>query len=400
MAEAGNPTQQTIIIKKVKGHGHAHHGGAWKVAYADFVTAMMAFFLLLWLLNATTEEQRSGIADYFSPESIASPGSGSGGILGGKTIAIDGNKVSVAAVADGASVPLPPLLSGDGDGGVEGEEVTAGDGGTTEFPQNGSTEFAENGETDKTADGRVDEAAVQRAMAKREQAQFEAAAESLRQAIATVPELAQLEDSLLIEQTPEGLRIQLIDQAGYSMFALGSSQPNAETRNLVQLVQLVSRAVNQLSNKISISGHTDARGYRSAEGYTNWELSSDRANAARRLLFESGLGSKRIALVQGRADTDPLLPNEPESEQNRRISIVLLRENELPIELDENMLENGTIPATPEPVAPHPSDFGINDKNEPGAIAPARRTEIDGQLTSGQPRKHRAARFARHVGCL
>ena len=380
MAEAGNPNQQTIIIKKVKKGGHAHHGGAWKVAYADFVTAMMAFFLLLWLLNATTEEQRSGIADYFSPESIASPGSGSGGILGGKTVAIDGNKISAAAESDGASVPLPPLPSGDGDGGVEGEEVTAGDGGESEFAQDGSTEFAENGETDKAADGNVDEAAIQQAMAKREQAQFEAAADALRQAIETVPELAQLEDSLMIEQTPEGLRIQLVDQAGYSMFALGSSQPNAETR---KLVQLVSRVVNQLSNKISISGHTDSRGYRSAEGYTNWELSSDRANAARRLLIESGLGSKRIALVQGRADTDPLLPNEPESEQNRRISIVLLRENELPPALDVENLGSGTLPAAPEPAAPGPSDVGVNDKNEPGAITPARKTEIDDRQTSG-----------------
>lgn len=380
MAEAGNPNQQPIIIKKVKGHGHGHHGGAWKVAYADFVTAMMAFFLLLWLLNATTEEQRSGIADYFSPESIASPGSGSGGILGGQTVAIDGNKLSAAAEADGASVPLPPLPSGDGDGGIEGEETTAGDGGETEFPQNGSTEFAENGETDKMADGTVDEAAMQQAMAEREQAQFEAAADALRQAIETVPELAQLEDSLLIEQTPEGLRIQLVDQAGYSMFALGSSQPNAETR---KLVQLVSRVVNQLSNKISISGHTDSRGYRSAEGYTNWELSSDRANAARRLLIESGLGSQRIALVQGRADTDPLLPDEPESEQNRRISIVLLRENEVPLELDTENIKNGTLPTSPGPAAPRPNDFGVNDKNDPGAVTPARKTEIDDQQTSG-----------------
>ena len=127
MAEAGNPNQQPIIIKKVKGHGHGHHGGAWKVAYADFVTAMMAFFLLLWLLNATTEEQRKGIADYFSPESIASPGSGFGSILGGKTIAIDGNQVSMGGPTEGASVPLPPLPSGDGEGGIEGDEATAGD---------------------------------------------------------------------------------------------------------------------------------------------------------------------------------------------------------------------------------------------------------------------------------
>jgi len=380
MAEAGNPNQQPIIIKKVKGHGHGHHGGAWKVAYADFVTAMMAFFLLLWLLNATTEEQRSGIADYFSPESIASPGSGSGSILGGATIAIDGNKVSMGGPTEGASVPLPPLPSGDGEGGVEGDEVTAGDGGETDFPQDGTTEFAENGETDKPSDGTVDEGAIKQAMAAREQAQFEAAADALRQAIESVPELAQLQDSLMIEQTPEGLRIQLVDQAGYSMFALGSSQPNAQTR---KLVQLVSRVVTQLTNKISISGHTDSRAYRTPDGYTNWELSSDRANAARRLLIESGLGSERIALVQGRADTDPLLPSEPESEQNRRISIVLLRENELPIELDKKNLGDGKLPAAPGGAVPGLNDFGVNDKNEPATIEPARKTEIDDQRNSG-----------------
>ena len=130
--------QQTIIIKKVKGHGHGHHGGAWKVAYADFVTAMMAFFLLLWLLNATTEEQRNGIADYFSPESISSPNSGAGGILGGKTVAIDGGKTSMGGPSDGASVPLPPLASGEGEGGDEGIELSQGDEGETELPENGT----------------------------------------------------------------------------------------------------------------------------------------------------------------------------------------------------------------------------------------------------------------------
>ncbi|MGB0573049.1 MAG: OmpA/MotB family protein [Alphaproteobacteria bacterium] len=164
------------------------------------------------------------------------------------------------------------------------------------------------------------------------------------------------------------------------MFALGSSQPNAETR---KLVQLVSRVVNQLSNKISISGHTDSRGYRSAEGYPNWELSSDRANAVRRLLIESGLGSYRIALVQGRADTDPLLPEEPESEQNRRISITLLRENEVPLELDAENLGNGTLPDAPAPSGPSTNDFGANDSNDPTAVEPARKTETDNPRTSG-----------------
>lgn len=348
---------QPIIIKKVKGHGHGHHGGAWKVAYADFVTAMMAFFLLLWLLNATTEEQRSGIADYFSPESLASPNSGAGGILGGKTVAIEGGRTSMGGPTDGASVPLPALASGEGEGGDEGIELSNGEVGDTDQPEDGTSKLTENGTSEKPENGIVDEGAIQQAMAAREQAQFEAAAESLRQAIESVPELVELQDSLMVEQTPEGLRIQLVDQKGYSMFGLGSSKPNEQTRNLVQLV---TRAVGQMSNKISISGYTDSRAYRSQDGYTNWELSSDRANSARRLLIDSGLDAKRIALVQGRADTDPLLPDDPESERNRRISIVLLRENAVPINIQDTV---------------KPSELGAAE-TEP---TPARRTEVDNE---------------------
>jgi chemotaxis protein MotB len=218
-----------------------------------------------------------------------------------------------------------------------------------------ATEMAENGETNKPGNGELDEGALQEAMAAQEQEQFEAAAASLRQAIESVPELLDLQDSLMIEQTPEGLRIQLVDQKGYSMFALGSSQPNEQTRNLVQLV---TRAVGQLPHKISISGYTDSRAYRSQEGHTNWELSSDRANSARRLLIEAGLSSERIAIVQGRADTDPLLPDDPESERNRRISIVLLRENAVPVNIQDTVT---------------PSELG---SSEP-AIAPSRKTELD-----------------------
>ena len=160
--------QLPIIIKKVKGHGHGYHGGAWKVAYADFVTAMMAFFLLLWLLNATTEEQRSGIADYFSPESLASPSSGAGGILGGKTVAIDGAATSIGGPTDGASIPLPALASGEGEGGDEGIELSSGEAGETEQPENGTSELAEDGTSEKPENGTVDEGAIKEAMAARE----------------------------------------------------------------------------------------------------------------------------------------------------------------------------------------------------------------------------------------
>jgi chemotaxis protein MotB len=305
--------EQPIIVKKVKKGGHGHHGGAWKVAYADFVTAMMAFFLLLWLLNATTEEQKSGLADYFSPASVSNPNSGSGGVLGGTTISVDGNQTSSGGPSEGgATLPIPPSATKP----VETE----------------SEEPAEEDPEPQTAE-EVDEESVAELLARREQEQFEAAEEALLEAIESVPALEALQDSLLIEQTPEGLRIQLIDQSGLSMFASGSAQPNEQ---LVQLIGLVTQVVTQMPNKLSISGHTDSVPFRTDNGYTNWELSSDRANAARRLLVDGGLAQDRVANVQGRSATEPLLLEDTIHPSNRRISIVLLRENTLTAPLFED----------------------------------------------------------------
>lgn len=256
--------------------------------------------------NATTEEQKSGLADYFSPASVSNPSSGSGGVLGGKTISVEGNRVSAGGPSEGGvTLPLPPEarepIEIEGEGG-EGE--------------GGSKTAAE-----------IDEENLARLLAEREQEQFEAAEEELREAIESVPEMEALQDSLLIEQTPEGLRIQLIDQDGVSMFASGSASPND---HLVQLIGLVTEVVTQLPNKVSISGHTDSVPYKTDTGYSNWELSSDRANAARRLMIAAGLAQERVANVQGRADTEPLLPEDTTDASNRRISIVLLRENTAP----------------------------------------------------------------------
>jgi len=300
--------EQPIIVKKIKKGGHGHHGGAWKVAYADFVTAMMAFFLLLWLLNATTEEQKMGIADYFSPASVSDPNSGSGGVLGGVTVSVDGAKVSAGGPSDGgATLPVPPTSTP--------RSSSESDAPPTEVPSEDSTTKEVSKET------------VDQLLARREQEQFEAAADALRQAIESVPELEALQKSLLIDQTPEGMRIQLIDQSGLTMFASGSAEPN---EHLVRLIGLVSQVITRLPNKISVSGHTDSQPFRGGNGYTNWELSSDRANAARRLLIGASLDQGRISNVQGRAATEPLLPDDPTNASNRRISIVLLRENTAP----------------------------------------------------------------------
>jgi chemotaxis protein MotB len=323
MAKQGNGT---IIIKKIKKGGHAaHHGGAWKVAYADFVTAMMAFFLLLWLLNVTTDVQKRGIADYFEPTlSMKSETSGSGGILGGQSLGQPG-ALTQNLSAPSITVPIPTdrqLEDGD-----EGDE--AGDSHKAKHP--GDPQKGEKAnDPDKTDSGtaaaKLDKATAAMAAAaaaEKENRQFAAAEFALRQAIQDVPDLKDLAENLMVDRTPEGLRIQLVDQEKVSMFALGSSDMAESAK---KLMELVAQAVQKLPNKISITGHTDATPFAKAGNYGNWELSSDRANASRRALIAAGLPPERVNRVIGTADRDPLIVDQPSSPRNRRISIVLLSE--------------------------------------------------------------------------
>ncbi|MEJ2814316.1 MULTISPECIES: flagellar motor protein MotB [unclassified Caulobacter] len=292
MAVSGD--QPIIVIKKVKkGGGHGHHGGAWKVAYADFVTAMMAFFLLMWLLNTTSPEQKQGIADYFAPASISSSTSGSGGILGGTSLGDDGAK------ADGKMSVIQQMAP--------------------EAPK----------ETDKdgqsTASANLDSAseqALRDALAKKEQDSFASAAQSLRQSLQEMPELAELSKQILIDQTPEGLRIQLVDQDGRSMFKENSRDPNDRARILLRAV---AKVINQLPNRITISGHTSASSA-GKRADSDWALSAGRADASRQILRGAGVDEDRIYQVSGKANSEPLYADDPTLPGNRRISIVLLRE--------------------------------------------------------------------------
>ena len=284
---------QSIIIKKVKKASHAAHGGAWKIAYADFVTAMMAFFLLLWLLNSVTQEQLEGISNYFAPVSVASSTSGSGDILAGATMTEEGVAKSSTS-KDSVVVNLPHPKAGTGGDESSGEESAAP-----------SEEELEE-ERQKAA----------------EQEQFEDAQEELEQAFSQLPQFQELSESLLIDTTPEGLRIQLLDKDGLPMFKSGSAEmlPNAQ-----RLIQLVSKVIAKMPQKISISGHTDSKRFITKTGYSNWELSADRANAARREMVHSEVPFERVSRVIGKAATEPFLPNDPENAQNRRLAIVLLR---------------------------------------------------------------------------
>ncbi len=293
---------QPIIIKKGKKGRHRHHGGAWKVAYADFVTAMMAFFLLLWLLNAVTQDQLEGIANYFAPISLSRDTSGAGDILGGKTILEEGAMKNVTARAS-VSVDLPPPKAGDGGGEETGEETTEDSSGA--------------GQDQETAESKA------RELAKRqEEEQFEKAKTELRETIQGIPNLERLADSLLVENTPEGLRIQIVDQEGLAMFPKSSAKMHAHTR---RILELVAKVVVKMPQQLKISGHTDALRYISQTGYSNWELSADRANASRRALLEFGVPFERVARVVGMAATEALVPDNPIHPSNRRISIVLLR---------------------------------------------------------------------------
>ena len=318
-AEGGNQ----IIIKRVKKVAGGHHGGAWKVAYADFVTAMMAFFLLLWLLNAVTEEQLTGVSNYFAPTMASKSASGAGGVLGGKVI---GEGAQTSNTSSPSLVQhLPPTSIGPG-----GEDLT----GSKEFPSDSDAEGKDgkdSKDSGKDKEGKdksgMSEQDFKEAQAQREQQKFDKAKEILEGAVKGIPELKQFQGSMLVDNTPEGLRIQITDQEGLAMFPSGSSAPFGHTR---AMLDMVARVIRQLpDNRIAISGHTDAIPFKDPSGYTNWELSADRALASRRSLIASGVPENRIDRVIGRADQEPLDKNDPKGLRNRRISIILLRENDI-----------------------------------------------------------------------
>jgi chemotaxis protein MotB len=373
MARPGNGT---VIIKKIKKGGHGgHHGGSWKVAYADFVTAMMAFFLLLWLLNVTTDVQKRGIADYFEPTiAITSKFSGSGGILGGTAVGKPGSmKQDQTAPSVETEIPPDPQSEDADEADDEGDPKrvespgepvrnnTASVGTLAKAGASDTGDRGKIGEADKGDQGKLGEAdkgdrklgdadkgdrklgeaekgdkqqfnseldqitaaALTKNAAQREERQFAAAEFALRQAIQDVPDLKSLAENLIIDRTPEGLRVQLVDQDKSSMFPSGSADMGEPAR---KLMALVSQVVQRLPNKVALSGHTDATPFAKTSSYGNWELSTDRANASRRQLLAAGLPADRIAQVVGVADKDPLVTDDPTSPRNRRISIVLLKE--------------------------------------------------------------------------
>jgi chemotaxis protein MotB len=327
--------KMVTIIRREEVIEAGHHGGAWKVAYADFVTAMMAFFLLMWLLNATTEAQRRGLADYFSPSaSVSVQRSGTGRTLGGQSPFTEGLAISDRGAVAVMNANAPPVDEEDDGGdtiatkspegkasvgpGLDGRPEMAGKVDKAMTSQPGPRQ---DGTPARQADTASARGAAETAR-KQEQVRFAEAAAQIRHAVETDPDLAPLARQLEVDLTPDGLRVQIRDSEGLPMFANGSAEPNDRARMVLE--RLVP-TLKSLREPVAIAGYTDPTPFAGGAGRTNWDLSADRANATRRILTEAGLPDSRIRDVTGHGDRDLLLPDAPEAASNRRIAILLVR---------------------------------------------------------------------------
>lgn len=312
---AGDDKKQPIVIKKIVAGGHGHHGGAWKVAYADFVTAMMAFFLLLWLLGITDEAKRDGISDYFKNPA---------GIKG-----IGGASTSMIKLGGAKEMPR-----GDR---TRNQDISQ----TTEQPER------KKGEADLQVDGnRATESTEEQAKRKADKKTLDNLLQMLKKAIEKNASLRKFKEQLYLDITPDGLRIQIFDKKNRPMFDLGSAKLKPYTK---KILYEIAKTIRTVPNRISISGHTDAtrfhKGYVIYENdygeeiklpYTNWELSADRANAARRTLLKGGVKVAQIGRVIGFSSSVLYNKKNKTDPSNRRITIVVMnRESEFDMKLTE-----------------------------------------------------------------
>lgn len=274
-----NEELRPIIVKRIKKHGGGHHGGAWKIAYADFVTAMMAFFLLMWLLGSTAKGNLQGIAEYFQ-------------------------------------TPLKVAMSG-GDGSGDSSSVIKG-GGKDLSLREGQTRKGDIEAPKKTYNLQAAEAALAKVDAER----LKSLKEKIEAAIEASPTLKQFRKQLLLDITSEGLRIQMVDEKNRPMFASGNADLQPYTKEILHEIGL---ALNEVPNKISLSGHTDAAPYGHGEkGYSNWELSADRANASRRELIYGGMDETKVLRIVGLSSSVLFDKGDPLNPINRRISIIVM----------------------------------------------------------------------------
>ena len=312
------PQAQTIVIKRITKKSGAHHGGSWKIAYADFVTAMMAFFLLMWLLGSTTQGDLQGIADYFN-------------------------------------TPLRVALRG-GSGSGDSSSVIQGGG------QDLTRTYGQVEMTDKPDEKRTVNLQAARAQVKREEEErLKGLKAKIESEIVQDPQLAAFTTQMKLDLTREGLRIQIVDDQNRPMFDTGKATLKPYTS---EILQQIGRVLNDVDNRISLAGHTDAAPYALGErGYSNWELSADRANASRRELVASGIDEGKIVRVVGLASSVPFDEANPLDPSNRRISIVVLNK-----ESEEQLLGE---PATADVTDGESTERALGAEGENAAAAPA-----------------------------
>ena len=299
--EADAALAPIIVIKKIQpGHGGAH-GGGWKIALADMMTAMMAFFLLMWILGASQETQRKSVADFFTPSNSTAQvqmgaTAGSNGLFGGRSI-IDPDGFPYTAKQTAMMQMVTPRSEG----------------GPTENEPSPNTENArDNDEQSKTEQKQATEEA--------DKANFDKMEKEVREQLAANPNLEQVQNQVQFVREKEGLRIEVIDKADFSMFPMGSTklQPQAQA-----LMTEIAKSLAGTDNKLSVRGHTDSLAFANKGGRNNWSLSAERAEATRATLEKSGIKSDRFTQIEGVADTAPYNPNDPKDPRNRRISITV-----------------------------------------------------------------------------
>jgi chemotaxis protein MotB len=339
-------SKRPIIIVKKKINAAGHHGGAWKVAYADFVTAMMAFFLVMWLVNAMSKEQRAAMFDYFHNPSME----------------------------EGHSVKAAPGQAGPGGASTSVIDL----GGGMDAPKSMNTPDQGMSNTNP----KVTEDEARKVAREAEKKQLTTLMEELKEAIDKSVAMEPFKDQLLLDITPEGLRIQIVDKQNRPMFDLGKSQLKDYTS---QILHEVAKYLNSVPNRISLSGHTDSNAYGATRNYTNWELSADRANAARRALLEGGLEPVKVARVVGLASSVLFDKQNPYNPINRRISIIVMTKSaeatalstDAPdVEVAREAIESGQAsnapaPATNRAVAAVPEAPAPSATAAPVAAVPA-----------------------------
>ena len=293
----------SITIKKIMDDGHGGaHGGAWKIALADMMTAMMAFFLLMWLLGASNADQRKSIADYFKPTSHSNVTmgklAGSDGMLGGRSV-IDPDGFPFSAKQTSSLNMVTPRSQG---GPTENDPSPNG---------SDSKESGQDGDPGKKSAAAADAA------------NFEKMEKEIKEALAKNPKLDKLKDQVQFARDKDGLRIEIIDKADFAMFGLGTTTmtPRAQA-----LLTEVSKTLAALPNKVAIRGHTDSVQFANTDDRNNWSLSAERAEETRKIIEKKGIPGNRFAKIEGVADTAPYNANDPNDPRNRRISITVMNQ--------------------------------------------------------------------------